>query len=86
MSKILHSEKLKKAGTVDFKNHPAQKVGTRSRAVSTQGSRQVRPSQVPKSWDLKHLAIQEDFSRNFRGIFLGSPRADPRIWRTLKST
>ena len=28
---LLKSEKLEKAGTVDFKKHPAQKVGTRSR-------------------------------------------------------
>ena len=27
----LHSEKLEKAGTVDFKKHPTRKVGTRSR-------------------------------------------------------
>ena len=34
------SEKLEKAGTVDFKKHPAWKVGA-VQAVSTQGSRQV---------------------------------------------
>ena len=28
---VLTSEKLEKAGTVDFKKHPARKVGTRSR-------------------------------------------------------
>ena len=45
----LDSEKLEKTGTVDFKKHPAQKVGTRSQAVSTQGSRQVCLSRCPKS-------------------------------------
>ena len=43
------SEKLEKAGTVDFKKHPARKVGTRSRAVWTQGSRQVCLSRCLKS-------------------------------------
>ena len=35
--RALISEKLEKAATVDFKKHPAQKAGTRSRAVSSQG-------------------------------------------------
>ena len=34
-------QKLKKGVTVDFNKHPAQEVGLRSRAVSTQGLRQV---------------------------------------------
>ena len=46
------SEKFESAGTVDFKKHIAQKVGTRSRVVSTQGSRQVCLSWCLKSWNL----------------------------------
>ena len=39
------SEELEKmVKTLYFKTHPAQKVGTRSRAVSTQGSRQPFPT------------------------------------------
>ena len=41
LSYVNFSEKLEKAVTVDFKKHPAQKVWTRPRAVSTQGSRKV---------------------------------------------
>ena len=45
----MRSEKLEKVVTVDFEKHPAQKAWTRSQAVSTQGSRQVCISCVPKS-------------------------------------
>ena len=37
----------KRAVSVDFRKHPAQRVATRSRAVSTQGSRKVCLSQCP---------------------------------------
>ena len=44
-------KKLEKAGTVDFEKHPARKVATRFQKW-TQGSRQVRLSWCPKSWNL----------------------------------
>ena len=46
---FIRSEKLEKTETVDFEKHPAQKVGTRSRAMWTQCCRQVCLSQCPKS-------------------------------------
>ena len=47
---------LEKAVALDFKKHLAQKVGTRSKAVWTQASRQVCPSRCPKSQNLWHFS------------------------------
>ena len=43
------SEKLEKAGTVDFKKKPRTEGGDKVPVVSTQGSRQVCLSRCPKS-------------------------------------
>ena len=73
-------KKLEKAVTVDFKTkHPAQKAGTRSRAISTQGSRRV--ALCPNSPNLNlvahYSAISDTISCDapysaigFRGKFL----------------
>ena len=63
------SEKAEKAVTVNFEKHPPQKVGTRCRAVSAQGSRRVCPSRCPRSWNLEHFAICGKISSIFPGIF-----------------
>ena len=80
-----NSERLEKAGTVDFKEHPAQKVGSRFR----EGSRQVYLSRCPKSQNLKHLAIREDVSSNFPAIFpefsSGTPEPIPEIATAFSS-
>ena len=61
--------------------HAAQKVGTRCRAVSTQGSQQVCLSWCPKCQNLKPFAIRgeffQHFSRSCPAIFLANPRRDP---------
>ena len=64
------------AGTVDFEKYPAQKVGPRFRAVSTQGSRQVCLSRCRDSGH---------FSSNFPPIFPGTPDPCP-IWLDDRGT
>ena len=54
--------KLEKAGTVDFKRHPARKVGTRSR--------QCRPK-VPVPEILEFVVAFRDSGRIFPAIFPG---------------
>ena len=81
------SEKLEKVVTVDFTKHPAQKVWTRSWAVSTQGSRQVCLSRCPKAWNLPHFAILEkflQFSQN-PGISSGTHEQTPETATAFSS-
>ena len=65
--------------TVDFEKHP----GTRSRAVWTQCLWRVCLSRCPKSWNLKHFPIQEEFSSSFPGTFLQNSCKDPRNSHSL---
>ena len=73
-SEELVSEKLERAGTVDFKKTPR----TEGRAkVLTQGSRQVCLPRCPKSYNLQHFVTREEFSSDFPGTFLRNPRTEP---------
>ena len=78
---LAQSDKLEKVVTVDFKKHPAQKVGTRSRAVSTQRFVAGSPFPVPEISESKACRdsgkLFQQFSRNCPAIFLGNPRIDP---------
>ena len=71
------SEKLEKAGTVDFKKHPARKVGTRSPAVWAQGS-PFPVLEIPEFVAFRDSGkFFQQFSRDFPGVFLENPRTDP---------
>ena len=67
------SEKLEKAGTVDFKKHPARKVGTRSRQYGPKvsgrfafpGARNPENCSISRSWK----KFFQQFSRSFPGTF-----------------
>ena len=52
-----------------FQKTPRTEGGDKVPAVSAQGSRQVCLSRCPKSYNLRHFAIRENFSSNFPGIF-----------------
>ena len=82
------SGNFKKAVTVDFKEHPAQKVGTRSRGVSAQGLRQGF-SWCLKSWNCQHFTIREHFSKNFprssRSFASGTPKEIPETATAFSS-
>ena len=80
---FLSEEKLEEAATVNFErkkeNTPHRRCG--------QGHGQCRPkargrfvclSQCPKSWNVEHLALREDLSRNFPVILLEFPRELPK--------
>ena len=75
---LMHSERLEMVVTVSFKKHCTGR-GTRFRAVSAQGWRQVclefQPPRFGKS--------ASSFSRGFPSIFLGKPRKDPRNCHSL---
>ena len=75
------SEKLEKVGTVDFKKHPARKVGTRSQQCGPKvPGRFAFP--VPEILVFAAFGdsgkIFQQFSRNFPGTFLQNSRKDPR--------
>ena len=81
------SEKLEKAGTVDFEKHPAQEGWAK-----VQGSVDPRfaaglPFPVPQMLEFKAFRNSgnffQQFSRDFPGIFLGNARADPRNSHSL---
>ena len=80
------SEKLEKAGTVDFKKHPARKVGTRSRQCGPRvpGRFAFPDARNPRIYSISRFGmIFQQFSRDFPAIFLGNPRADPRNSHSL---
>ena len=70
--------KLEKAGTVDFKEHPKRKVGTRSR--------QCRPK-VPSRFAFsgarnRRICGTSQFKKNFPAILTGLSQSFPREPRT----
>ena len=64
-----YSEKLEKAGTVDFKKHPARKVGTRSRQCGPKVSGRFAFPGARNPRICQHFAIREKFSSNFPAVF-----------------
>ena len=87
---FFHSEKLEKAGTVDFRKHPARKVGTRSRQCGPKvpgrfafpGAR--NPGICSTSRFGKHFpAIFPGLSRSFPGEPSDRPRKQPQPSRVF---
>ena len=84
------SEKLEKAGTVDFKKHPARKVGTRSRQCGPKvsgrfafpGARNPRICSISRSGKI-FPAIFPEFSRNFPAEILHRPQKQPQPSRVF---
>ena len=84
------SEKLEKAGTVDFKKHPARKVGTRSRQCGPKvpgrfafpGARNPRICSI---WRFGKIfpAIFPEFSRNFPPELPQRPQKQPQPAKRL---
>ena len=75
-----YSEKLEKAGTVDFEKHPARKVGTRPRQCGPKvpgrfAFPSARNPRICSIWRFGKLFQQ--FSRTFPGTFLQNSRKDP---------
>ena len=67
-------EKLEKAGTVDFKKHPARKVGTRSQECQPK----VRGRFAFPSARNPRICSISRFGNNFPAIFPGLSRSFPR--------
>ena len=91
----LHSEKLEKAGTVDFKKHPARKVGTRSRECGPKvpGRLAFPGDPNPRIYSISRFgknfpAIFPGLSRSFPGEPPNGPRKQPQpsrvFWYTRK--
>ena len=78
--KVLRSENLEKAGSVDFKKTSRTEGAENVQAVSTQGPASF-PFLVPEM--LEYVAFRDSeklfqpFSRDFPGVFLGNPGTDP---------
>ena len=87
---LFRKKKLKKAGTVDFKKHPARKVRTRS----GQCRRKVRGrfafpgARNPRICSISRFGktLFQQFSRDFPGVFLGKPHTEtPETARAFSS-
>ena len=73
---LSRTRKTRESWNCLIQKHPAQRVGTRFRAVSTPASWQVCLSWCPESCTLKHSAIWESFPalfRRFPEFSLGTP-------------
>ena len=71
---------LEKAGPVDFKKHPARKVGTRSQQCGPKvpGRFALPGARNPGIRSISQFGkIFQQFSRDFPGVFLGNPQTDP---------
>ena len=85
-----NSEKLEKAGTVDFKKHPARKVGTRSRECRPKvpGRFAFPSARNPRSCSIWQfgtffLAILPGLPRNFPPELPHRPRKQPQPSRVF---
>ena len=87
----LLSEKFERAGTVDFKKHPAEKVGTRSQQCGPKvpgrfafpGARTPRNPRICSIWRFGKI-----FPAIFPGLsqsFFENPRTDPGNSHSLSS-
>ena len=87
---VCWSEKLEKAGTVDFEKHPARKVGTRSRQCGPEvpGRFAFLGAPNPRIWSIwrfgkKFPAIFPEFSRDFPPELPQRPQKQPQPSRVL---
>ena len=90
--RYLKSEELEKAGTVDFKKHPARKVGTRSRQCGNKVPSRfafpgARNPSICSIWRFgkNFPAIFPEFSRNFPPELPQRPRKQPQPSRVFWS-
>ena len=88
-SKVRESEKLEKAGTVDFKKHPARKVGTRSRKCGPKvpGRFAFTGARNPRIYSIsrfgKNAATFPGLSRSFPWEPPNRPRKQPQPSRVF---